>query len=250
MPAIKPGTLLLTDQLPIDYESDLSLTAPINWIYKPDFTRSLLPYALVFTEKRLGGTLPSLNPGEQVQAYLRTVHFEGSTSQAIVFYLPKTGCLRVLSSQMGDESTYSRQSVFLLKAIPLSNPDLITPTTNWVSRLPFVNEPEHTWCYYYAKAELARQQNDWKQVNDLYNKATFLGYKTDDPFEMLVFIEAQAMNGNLEAAQELSDHAMNLDSGIRKGLCQVWKRIAANDPERTANASQEEKILKALQCPR
>jgi hypothetical protein len=241
---------LLTDQLPVDYESDLSLTAPINWMYKPEFTRSLLPYALVFTEKRLGGTLASLEPGEQVKAYLRTVHFEGSTSQAIVFYMPKNGCLRVLSSRWGDAFTYSRQSVFLLKAIPLSNPDLIIPTSKSTAKLPFLEEPEHTWCYYYAKAELARQQNDWKEVSDLFGKAASLGYKTNDPFELLVFIEAQAMNGNINAAKELSDRAMNIDNGIRKGLCQVWKRIQTSGPARTENQSQEEQILRELQCPR
>lgn len=250
MPAIRPDTLLLTDQLPIDYESDLSLTAPINWMYEPEFTRSPLPYALVFTEKRLGGTLGSLNFEEQVKVYLRTVHFGGSTSQAIVFYMPKAGCLRVLSSKMGDESTYSRQSVFLRKAIPLSNPDLILPTSEYTAKLPFINEPEHAWCYYYAKAELARQQNDWKQVIDLYNEATSFGYKTNDPFEMLVFIEARAMNGNMEAAQNLSDRAMNIDSGIRKGLCQVWKRVAVNDPGRAENQFQEQQMLNKLQCPR
>jgi hypothetical protein len=250
IPAMQPGTLLLTDQLPIDYESDLSLTAPINWMYKPEFTRSLLPYALVFTEKRLGGSLSSWDPREQVQVYLRTVHFESSTSRAIVFYMPKTGCLRVLSSRMGDESTYNRQSVFLRKAIPLSNPDLIIPVANTATKLPFVDEPEHTWCYYYAKAELARQQNNWKQVIDLYNKATSLGYKTNDPFEMLVFIEAQAMKENINEAQKLSDQAMRIDPGIRKGLCQVWKRVAVNDPARTEHQSQEQEMLNKLQCPR
>ena len=250
MPAIQPGTLLITDQLPIDYESDLSLTAPINWIYQPEFTRSLLPYALVFTEKRLGGTLDSLDPEERVQVYLRTVHFEGSTSQAIVFYMPKTGCLRVLSSKMGDESAYNRQSVFLRKAIPLSNPDLIIPTSDGTAKLPFVAEPKHTWCYYYTRAELARQQNDWKQVIDMYNKAASLGYGTNDPFEMLVFIEAQGMNGNMDTAKKLSDRAMNIDSGIRKGLCQVWKRVTANDPARTENQLQEAQMLNKLQCPR
>jgi hypothetical protein len=164
--------------------------------------------------------------------------------------MPKTGCLRVLSSKMGDESTYDRQSVFLRKAIPLSNPDLINPTSDYTAKLPFIDEPEHVWCYYYAKAELARQQNDWKRVIDLYNEAASFGYKTNDPFEMLVFVEAQAMNGNIEAAKKLSEQAMNIDPGIRKGLCQVWKRAADNDPARAEHQPQEQQMLNKLQCRR
>ena len=37
IPAMEPDTVLLTDQMPIDYETDLSFTAPINWMYAPDY---------------------------------------------------------------------------------------------------------------------------------------------------------------------------------------------------------------------
>ena len=42
IPAMEPGTVLLTDQMPIDYETDLSFTAPINWMYAPDYTAVLI----------------------------------------------------------------------------------------------------------------------------------------------------------------------------------------------------------------
>ncbi len=250
IPAMQPGTLLLTDQLPIDYETDLSMTAPINWMYAPNYKRSPVPYALVFTEKRLGGTLSSLERGEQTKVYLRTVNFDGSTSKAIVFYMPKTGCLHVLSPRWDDEITYNRQSPFLVRAIPLSNPDLIITSTDETAKLPFLAESKHTWCYYYTKAELARQQNDWKEAVHLFDQATSLGYIAADPFDLLVFVEAQAMNGNFEAAKKLSTDALNMDNGVRKGLCQVWKRIQTNDPARSENKSLEEQVLVDFQCPR
>jgi len=248
IPAMQPGTLLLTDQLPVDYETDLSLTAPINWIYAPNYKRSTMPYALIFTEKRLGGTLPSFERGEQTKVYLRTVNFDGSTSQAIVFYMPKNGCLRVLGSRWADEITYNRQSPFLVRAIPLSNPDLIVTNTDAIAKLPFLAESKHTWCYYYTKAELARQQNNWKQAIDLFDEATSLGYEPSDPFELLVFVEAQAMNGNIKAAIKLSNDAMKLDKGVHKGLCQVWKRVQVNGPAGSEIKSQEEQISADLQC--
>ncbi len=61
MPALKTNTILLTHQMPIDYETDASFTAPINWMYAPNYTRSDLPYLMLYTEKRVGGgTLPAL----------------------------------------------------------------------------------------------------------------------------------------------------------------------------------------------
>ncbi len=239
IPAMKPNTALLTDQLPIDYETDLSFTAPINWMYAPNYKRSTpqsgsvdersnLPYALFYTEKRLGGaSLPSLEPNTKISLPIRRVGFNGSTSQALVIYMPRNGCLRVLDAARGDDITYGRQSRFLVNAIPLSDPSNIILNSDRIVKLPFLSEPEHTWCYYFAKAELAYQQRDWKKVIDLIDEAKSLGYKPEDQFEWLIYIEAQALTDNIEAAEKLSNDTFKQDNGIRKGLCEVWKRVQA-----------------------
>jgi hypothetical protein len=137
-----------------------------------------------------------------------------------------------------------------VKAIRLSNPGLILTNSDRTAKLPFITEPSHTWCYYYTKAELARQQHHWEQVVHLFYEAKSLAYKANDPFELLVFIEGQAMTGNVETAEKLSQEAMNADKGIRKGLCQVWKRVQTQSPARDGTATQIDKILIELQCAR
>ncbi|HJS20049.1 MAG TPA: hypothetical protein VJ785_14975 [Anaerolineales bacterium] len=248
IPEMKPGTLLITDQLPVDYETDLSFSAPINWIYAPEYTRSTVPYGLIYTEKRLGGSLRSLQPGEDVKVYLRTAHFDGSTAQAIVIHMPKNGCLRVLGSEWDDEVTYGGQSVFLTEAIPLSDPDLINVDSENIPALPFLSEPEHGWCYYYTKAELARQRQDWEQVNDLFAEAASLGYQAGDPFEWLVFIEGQAMSGDIQAATELSRQTFRSEQRTRKGLCQLWKRVQEADPALGGDKTRVDEIMEDFQC--
>jgi hypothetical protein len=248
IPAMDPGTLLITDQLPVDYETDLSFSAPINWIYAPEYTRSQLPYGLIYTEKRLGGSLPSLQPGENVNVYLRTVNFAGSTSKAIVLFMPENGCLRVLGSAWNDEITYSGQSKYLVKAIPLSDPELIKVNANGVPRLPFLAEAKHDWCYYYTKAELARQKKDWEGVNALLSQAASLGYQAGDPFEWLVFIEAKAMTGDFKTAAGLSERTFKSEQRTRKGLCQLWKRVRENSPAENLERTQIAKLLSEFQC--
>jgi hypothetical protein len=256
IPAMKPNTALLTDQLPIDYETDLSFTAPINWMYAPSYKRSSpldersnLPYALFYTEKRLGGTsLPSFEPHTEITLPIRRVSFHGSTSQALVIYMPKNGCLRVLDAARGDVITYGRQSRFLVNAIPLSDPSNIIVDMNQTAKLPFLSEPEHQWCYYFAKAELAYQQHDWKKVIDLINNAKSLGYKPEDPFEWLAYIEAQALTGNIEAAEKLSNEEFKQDNGVRKGLCEVWKRVQIQGPSKNDDITRVNQILSNFQC--
>jgi hypothetical protein len=248
IPAMEPGTLLITDQLPMDYETDLSFTAPINWIYAPEYTRSQIPYGLIYTEKRLRGSLASFKPGEEVNVYLRTASFAGSTSKAIVIFVPQDGCLRVLGPEWNDETTYAGQSRYLVKAIPLSNPALIRTDSSSTPKLPFLAEAKRDWCYYYAKAELARQKKDWDEVNALFSKAASLGYQPGDPFEWLVFIEAKAMTGDIATAEAISDRAFKSEQRTRKGLCQVWKRIQANSEPEDINTSQISGIMSRYHC--
>ena len=249
IPAMEPGTVLLTDQMPIDYETDLSFTAPINWMYAPGYTRSDLPFALLYVEKRLGRVaLPSLEKNTEIELSFRTVEFRGSTSQAIVIHMPKNGCLRVLDPDQADEITYSDQSHFLVDAIALSDPTLINIDATETAKLPFVSEPDHTWCYYYAKAELARQKGDWIQVSDLINEAISFGYQPEDRFEWLTYIEAQAMIGEMDTAEKLSNKIMAEDKDVRAGLCELWKRIKLQVDERSESGTRASQLLSDFRC--
>jgi len=251
IPSMKSDTALLTDQLPIDYETDLSFTAPINWMYSPDYEGNDLPYALIYTEKRLGrAALASFEMNTEINLDLRRVAFSGSTSQAIVIHMPKNGCLRVLDPARGDEITYARQSRFLVNAIPLSDPSRILIDVDQTAKLPFLREPEHTWCYYYAKAELAYQKGAWNQVIDLINEATSFRYEPEDPFEWLTFIEAQALIGNIDEAEKLSTKVFAQDKRIRPGLCQVWKRVQTQTPARSETTARVTEVLSTFQCAR
>ena len=249
IPAMKPNTTLLTDVLLVDYETDLSFTAPINWMYAPNYTHSDLPYSIIYTEIRLGGgMLPSLEKNREINVGMRTVYFHGSTSQLIVIYMPENGCLRVLDPLRGDQITYAQQSRFLVEAIPLSDPSNIIVNYAQTAKLPFLAEPKHTWCYFYAKAELAYQQKDWKQVIERVDEAISLGYRPADSFEWLSYIEAQALIGNIETAQELSMTILAQNNSIRKGLCEVWKRVQAEGLARSEMEERVHQVFTDLQC--
>lgn len=228
IPALEPNTLLLTHQMPIDYETDNSFTAPINWMYAPDYTRADLPYMLLYTEKRIGGaTLPALEKGIPITYPYRTVTFNSSTSQAVVIYMPRNGCLRVLDPNRGDAVTYSRERDVLTQAIPLSDVSRIIPNPATPAVPMFFPEPKHEWCYFFTKAELAQQQGDHEQVVVLGNEAMSLGYSAQDPNEWLVFIEAYALTGNFETAEDLSHAMLAKDARTRRGVCNVWEQIQA-----------------------
>jgi len=228
IPSMEPGTLILTHQLPLDYETDLSFTAPLNWIYAPKVIPPELPNVLLFTEKRLGGpTLPELKTGIPVTIRYRTVSYHGSTSNALVIFVPSSGCLRVMDPIYANGKVYEKESKFLTDAIPLSNPSriLVDSIPPDLPRSLFGDEPAHTWCYFYEKTELARQKGDWSNVVALGEEALAQGYKPTDPFEWLTIIEGYARTDNVEAAIQISRNSLQADPKFRKGLCNLWGRV-------------------------
>ncbi|MBM3181551.1 MAG: hypothetical protein FJZ86_14535 [Chloroflexi bacterium] len=247
MPALEPNTVLFTHQMPIDYETDLSFTAPINWIYAPRYTRSDLPYILLYTEKRLGGaTLPALEPDIEITYPYRTVNFRSSTSNALVIYMPQNGCLRVLDPARGDEEIYANLPDELTKAIPLSNPARIILDTDTPAAPIFFTEPAHEWCYFFAKAEIARQTGNSKGVVSLGNEAISSGFKPEDQNEWFVFIEAYALTGDFKTAEDLSIAVLAEDARMRRGLCTVWKQVLAN--RSGGSAGLIESIILSFKC--
>ncbi len=247
MPALQPNTVLLTHQMPIDYETDLSFTAPINWMYAPNYERSNLPYIFLYTEKRIGGsTLPSLEKGVEIYYPYRTVDFRSSTSNAVVIYMPQHGCLRVLDAKRGDEEIYSREPSVLTDAIHLSDVSRIIPNPQTSAVAPFFPEPEHEWCYYFTKAELAQQQEDYQQVIALGNEAISLGFTPEDLNEWLIFVDAYIKTDDVESAEELSNEILREDARIRRGVCTVWEQNQGSG--QVGGAEDFKSVLLSLGC--
>jgi hypothetical protein len=252
MPGLEPGTVILTHELPLSYETDMGLTAPLNWIYAPGYSGGDLPYALLYTRTRLDGvSLPTLEPGQTISLEYRTVEFKGSTSQAVTIIVPPNACLHVLDSVYAGGDTYERQPRFLRDAIPLSNPSLII-TDAAPPILPaalFGKEPAHTWCYYYERAELARQVGDWEMASALGKEAREQGLVPGDALEWLPFIEGYVITGDYKAAREISILAYQDDSRPRKGLCYTWKRIQTNVQGQLEKEQLASEMLGKFECP-
>jgi hypothetical protein len=251
MPALRPGTVILTNELPLDYETDMGLTAPLNWIYAPDYTGGELPYALLYTRTRLDGiSLPTLEPGQPIALEYRTVGFKGTTSQAVTILVPPNACLRVLDPIYSGGDTYERQPRFLRDAIQLSNPAFILADAK-PPEMPvslFGVEPLHTWCYYYEKAELARQVGDWEKVAALGEEARAQGFVPGDALEWLPFIEGYVIAGDYKAAREISILAYQDDSRPRKGLCYTWQRLQHNGQGTTEIENLASEMLEKFSC--
>jgi hypothetical protein len=249
IPDLLPQTAILTQQMPLDYETDLAMTAALNWMYASEIEPPDLPYAMLYTEKRLGGdALPELRPGISMRLPFRTMEFVGSTSQVIAVYVPADGCLRVFDPAFDDAMTYSVLPESITAAIPLSDPSriLASAPARSLTNPPFTGEPVHGWCYFYEKAELSRQLRDWEGIIALRADAAREGSWGRDPFELLPFIEAEARHGDVGWAVRSTLEAFKGEPKLQRGLCALWRRVGAGEPTAHANVSAE--VLVDLGC--
>ncbi len=247
IPAMKPGTILLTHELPMQYESDLSLSAPLNWIYAPKPGSHQLEHVLLFSKIRLGQQeFPAFAPGLPVNVPFRTAAFQGSTSDTVVIYFPATGCLKVLDPLYSNQKVFADLPYFLTDSISLSDPARIL-TDSAAPELPsfFGMEPENSWCYFYEKAELARQTGDWPEVVKLGKQAFKMGFMPEEPYEWLPFIEGYAQTGDMDEAARLSLKTVKESPVLKPGLCEVWQRLRSAPG---ADSGKVDEVILQLKC--
>lgn len=238
-PQIKPGTLILTDQLPFTFYPDNSLTPLLNWTYDPANHTGKDTYKYFNLSARRDSYLSSLNPDTPVEHG----DFSGNTSQTLVLYATPATCLRILTP--GDEAI-PKLSQNLIDSMALTQLDLITadPAKSAAPPLFMGKEPAHDWCYYFSKAELAAQQQDWAQVVKLDEEAAAKSLGPSAYSETIVFIKAYYHVNNINRAVELSQTALARDPDLRPYLCTTWKNLDAS-----GSSSQVSTLISSLKCP-
>ncbi len=221
IPGLEKGTILLSNDIPVTYYSDNSLTGPLNWIYSPPGEMDVILY---FASIRVGKTLPSVEPGQPHELYYIGPTFYGNTDNILVVDFQPPGCFRVidpeveaenrlLPPEVRDIAKYSNQSVILFEK---------------QNQLPgqFYRGVESDWCGYFAQAELARQMGDWDEVVRIAGLAFALGDTPNDPVERFVYIEGYANTGDWKKAVELSKLSYKFSKPyVGPLLCRLWDRI-------------------------
>lgn len=228
MPALKENTAVLTYELPFQYASDYQLTSSLNWLYAPDLDNRDIPYMLMYLKTRFNvGEIKADNP---IEVQYRTVNFSGNTSDSVVIYKEADGCLRVLDPIYNNAETVPDANVYLIQAIELSNPDLILlDATSTLDKTLFGNEPAHSWCYFYTKAEVARQLVNWDDVVNLYREAEKNQFTANLPVENLIFIEAFAQTGNVDNAIKATERTIKSQPTLCPALYTLWNRVGSSE---------------------
>ncbi len=187
-PQIKPATLLSGEYPYGMLDEDYTLWGPANLIYYPGEFEPVITAEIIS-----GETLPKfLAQGKELYTR-RIVTYERDFGNLLIFSKGTDSCLHVID---GEHAEFSQSDADYIREVgALSDIDRIDAAS---SHQPsprvdlFGAEPARGWCYYYQKAQLARQQRDWRAAADFGHEALNGGYSPADPMEWLVFMQAFA----------------------------------------------------------
>jgi len=247
-PGMAESTLIFTNE-ELAFYADNSLASALNWMYAPQQQSDELAYALMYPLNRLGGSLPSLESGVPIEYDYLVGKFEGNTSRSLAFYYDPPGCLRLLDAEIDPFNRFIPADSLMREAAGLSDTALILSEST--TQLPdiYFPEPMHGWCYYFERADLARQMQDWRLVAEMGESAFALDDHPNDPIERFVFIEGFAHLGEWEKAEKYSEDSYRVSKEfIGPLLCRLWQRIEADTPESDKRAGILQQVKTNYAC--
>ena len=165
-------------------------------------------------------------------------------------YYKDSECVRVIHPDY--DSNNPQFPELIADATPFSNLDRIVLKPEKNTSLPeniFGPEPEQSWCYYFEKADLARQMGDWPQVAAFGEAAFNSSESPNNVSELVLFIQGYAFTGKWEKAVKLTKETSRKDPYMKPMLCSIWKDIAINTEPSDERESAVHHILDFMNCP-
>ena len=242
-PALQSNTMIVADQEVLFFMGDYPTSFALNLLY-PQLTNP--PEASYWFNPGSHGINSQGGQPATFQKYITTFSAPLQNVVAISFQPEQNECLHVLRP---DYSAVSGLSAEAYRWAAVSNLSRIEPTTKSVPPPDiFGSEPQHTWCYYYERADLASQFQDWHKVASLWQEANQQGVWGRNGIELLPFIRAYAMLNDWQTARKITIQASVLPDQQWPMLCALWKNLDSGTPVSSGRDQTVSFITARLQC--
>jgi hypothetical protein len=206
VPQLEPRTTLIGYYPVGATEEDYFIWGPANLIYYPQKQSSehLQPglFASVLNRTTVIKVL-----GRERQKYdiRKNIVTYPNHRNILIFTQPSTNsCVHVINGSEPEFSSSDPDSIRVIGPYSEIERVLINEEPHVPPAVVFGTEPSHDWCYYYEKADLARQRGQWEEVLNLGEEAFEAGLAPRDNIEWMPFLQAYAQAANVERLKELA----------------------------------------------
>jgi hypothetical protein len=224
VPQFAPRTTLVGNYPVGSIEEDYFIWGPANLIYYPkkQTTEGIQPgiFATVLNKESVRKILA--RERQEFDNRKNIITYKNYRNILILSQPSLSSCVHIIDGAQPEYSSHESEPIRTIG--PFSEVDhvLADETSHIPAQIVFGPEPDHGWCYYYQKADLARQRGDWRMVLQLAEDANTKNLKPNDLIEWMPFLQAYALNGR---AEELVDifREVQTDEYISQQACRRLK---------------------------
>jgi hypothetical protein len=209
------------------------------WFYETDYE---------FSPKNI----PGLADGRPLKKLFRNFSFEGNSRDSVVidYSTSLSRCLWVLSAEDLDNTVLPDLTRATIPTSNLSRIESAPRSPDYPPNDVFGSEPEHTWCYFFQKADLARQFGEWQKVSQIGDEAEQKGFQPQDANEWIPFIQGYAYSDQWDAAMDRMNKAFTMKQDMAPRLCRVFQRATVENPPPIDFMGKIEQLENKLGCVR
>lgn len=228
-PQIKQGVTLIAAYPESSLSEDYSVWGPANLIFYPEQQNTAeikvkLPAAVLTNDAvlqitALGGVETPLRRGNYLERDFDNILLMVQTVPG--------GCVRFIDGVSPEISSLDSERLMLISPYSQLERVEINGEFHTPPSAVFGEEPEHGWCYYYEKADLARQRGEWEEIPALLKTALAQGEYPQDGLEWMPFLQASAVVGDLDQVRTMSK-LVSIDRFMRLQSCDIMTDFMKN----------------------
>ena len=233
VPSLRSGTVLVVNYAGMDYAEGSDIVwGPANFIYYPE-GQSQVPIVIYVSAARMEADTPKniLEGAELQQNYIVVNNISYDFDNLLVLSMPSTdACVHILDGRWTELSIRDTALVGLaasrskIENVIMDDKERIPPAA------VFGKEPSHGWCYFYQKAQLARQQESWETISKISGEAAGLNLHPNDQIEWMPFLQAAAALGDEKQIKQISTR-INTEQLYKQQACQNLTAMTGLKPE-------------------
>ncbi len=247
-PQLKPGTALFTDQEVLGMMGNYAVSFSINTTYQPGNVTAPPYWYFPFYY-----TYPNINDllqGTELEYTKLSMEFSGNSKNMLLLSFtpeenrclwvlsPRDVNLRLVSSDMRELSAGSNLS--LIERPSGTEP---APPEEIYGKLN-----NNTWCYFFEKADLARQYQEWQEVTNLWQQAQSLDIEANNGYEMVPFIEGYAHLEDWKTVKLLVKSADKITASLEPTLCPLLDQLREQTPPSADRDPTIDDLKSDLRC--
>ncbi len=219
---IEPGVTLIASYPGSPLSEDYFVWGPANLIYYPEKQTTnpveiKLPASVLTDDAVLniitnGGVETPLRRGNYLERDFGNV--------LVMIQSQSNGCVRIINGDVPELSPADQHRLLLIA--PYSRLENVDTEGEFKTppAVVFGAEPEHGWCYFYQKADLARQRGEWEKIPILLKQALDEGQYPEDGLEWMPFLQASAVLNDVDKVRS-TVKLVTTDKFLRLQVCNI-----------------------------